>query len=56
MVVQPAQTDTDMWRLADAMVTDSEAEMSAEHGALYADHVAGMKKFIPASQRMAVLR
>jgi NAD(P)-dependent dehydrogenase (short-subunit alcohol dehydrogenase family) len=53
-IVEPAQTDTDMWRLADAMVTDTEAGMSAEIGALYAGHVAGMKKFIPAARRLTV--
>ncbi|MCZ8382602.1 SDR family NAD(P)-dependent oxidoreductase [Mycobacterium sp. CPCC 205372] len=53
-VVEPAQTDTDMWRLADTMVTDTEAGMSAEFAALYAGHIAGMKKFVPAARRMTV--
>jgi NAD(P)-dependent dehydrogenase (short-subunit alcohol dehydrogenase family) len=53
-VVEPAQTDTDMWRLADTMVTDTEAGMPAEYAALYAGHIAGMKKFVPAARRMTV--
>ena len=53
-LVEPAQTDTDMWRTADAMVEETEAALTPEHRALYARHIAGMKKFIPVSQRMAV--
>lgn len=54
VVVEPAQTDTDMWRTADSMVTDIEGSLSAEHRSLYAKHIAGMKKMIPMSQRIAV--
>jgi NAD(P)-dependent dehydrogenase (short-subunit alcohol dehydrogenase family) len=54
VIIEPAQTDTDMWRTADDMVTDLEGALSAEHKALYARHIAGMKKTIPMSQRMAV--
>jgi len=54
VVVEPAQTDTDMWRTADTMVEDLEAGLSAEHRSLYAKHIAGFKKMIPVSQRMAV--
>ncbi len=54
IVVEPAQTDTDMWRTADAMVEDLEAGLSAEHRNLYAKHIAGFKKMIPVSQRIAV--
>ena len=36
VVVEPAQTDTDMWRTADAVVDETEAAMSAEHRELYA--------------------
>ncbi|MEV3903585.1 SDR family NAD(P)-dependent oxidoreductase [Mycobacterium sp. NPDC050551] len=53
-VVEPAQTDTDMWRLADTMVTDTEAGLSAGYRAMYAGHIAGMKKFVPAARRMTV--
>jgi NAD(P)-dependent dehydrogenase (short-subunit alcohol dehydrogenase family) len=54
VVVEPAQTDTDMWRTADDMVAELEAGLSAEHRGLYAKHIAGFKKMIPMSQRMAV--
>jgi NAD(P)-dependent dehydrogenase (short-subunit alcohol dehydrogenase family) len=54
IVVEPAQTDTDMWRTADTMVADLEAGLSAEHKRLYARHITGFKKMIPVSQRAAV--
>lgn len=53
-VVEPAQTDTDMWRNADDMVLELETSMSAEYRALYDKHIAGMKKFIPMSKKMTV--
>jgi NAD(P)-dependent dehydrogenase (short-subunit alcohol dehydrogenase family) len=53
-VVEPAQTDTDMWRTADAMVADLEEGLTPEHRDLYARHIAGFKKMIPLSQKMAV--
>lgn len=54
VVVEPAQTDTDMWRTADTMAEETEAALDPEHRRLYAEHIAGLKKRIPASQRMAV--
>ena len=54
VLVEPAQTDTDVWRTADAVAQETEAALTPEHRALYARHIAGMKKFIPVSQRMAV--
>jgi NAD(P)-dependent dehydrogenase (short-subunit alcohol dehydrogenase family) len=54
VIVEPAQTDTDMWRTADTAVTESEAAMTPEHRDLYARHISGMKKLIPTSQRIAV--
>jgi NAD(P)-dependent dehydrogenase (short-subunit alcohol dehydrogenase family) len=53
VVVEPAQTDTDMWATADALIDDTAAAMSAEHRELYARHLAGLKKSIPLSQRLA---
>jgi NAD(P)-dependent dehydrogenase (short-subunit alcohol dehydrogenase family) len=53
-VVEPAQTDTDLWRSADQSVADMEAAMTAQHRALYSKHVAGMRKSIPMAQRLAV--
>ena len=54
VLVEPAQTDTDMWRKADDLVLETEAAMTPEHRELYAEHIAGMKKFIPVSRKMAV--
>ncbi|MBY0291037.1 MAG: SDR family NAD(P)-dependent oxidoreductase [Mycobacteriaceae bacterium] len=54
IVVEPAQTDTDMWRTADAMVEDLEAGLTPEHRGLYAKHIAGFKKMVPVSQKIAV--
>ena len=53
-VVQPAQTDTDLWRNADQSVAEMEAALAPQHRALYTKHVAGMRKAIPMSQRLAV--
>jgi NAD(P)-dependent dehydrogenase (short-subunit alcohol dehydrogenase family) len=53
VIVEPAQTDTDMWRTADQMVAETEAALTPELRALYVRHIAGMKKFVPISQRMA---
>jgi NAD(P)-dependent dehydrogenase (short-subunit alcohol dehydrogenase family) len=54
VIVEPAQTDTDMWRTADTMVTEVEAGLTPEMRALYTKHIAGMKKMVPVSQRIAV--
>lgn len=54
VIVEPAQTDTDMWRTADTMVEELEAGLSPSQRSLYRRHIAGMKKMIPVSQRMAV--
>lgn len=54
VVVEPAQTDTDLWRKADDMVTEVEAALTPEHRALYASHIRGFRKTIPMSRRLAV--
>jgi NAD(P)-dependent dehydrogenase (short-subunit alcohol dehydrogenase family) len=54
VIIEPAQTDTDMWRTADSMVADLEAGLTQEHRDLYAKHIAGMKKMVPMSQKIAV--
>lgn len=54
VVVEPAQTDTDMWRTADTQAEETEAALTPAIRQLYADHIAGLKKRIPAAQRMAV--
>ncbi len=53
-VVEPAQTDTDMWRTADATVDDTIAAMTDDSPRLYDRHLVGLKKSIPVSQKMAV--
>jgi NAD(P)-dependent dehydrogenase (short-subunit alcohol dehydrogenase family) len=53
ILVEPAMTDTDLWRKAPETLEDGEAGMSAEHRELYADHLAGMRKTIPRMQKMA---
>jgi NAD(P)-dependent dehydrogenase (short-subunit alcohol dehydrogenase family) len=54
VLVEPAQTDTDMWRRADAVMAETEAALTPEHRSLYAKHLAGMKKVVAVSQRIAV--
>jgi NAD(P)-dependent dehydrogenase (short-subunit alcohol dehydrogenase family) len=54
VIVEPAQTDTDMWATADDMVEQAEAALTPEQRDLYTRHIAGMKKMIPVSQKMAV--
>jgi NAD(P)-dependent dehydrogenase (short-subunit alcohol dehydrogenase family) len=54
VVVEPAQTDTDIWRTADNMVAEMESELTPEQRTLYAKNIAGFKKMIPMSQRMAL--
>lgn len=53
VLVEPAMTDTDLWRKAPEALEDGEAGMSAEHRELYADHLAGMRRTIPRMQKMA---
>ncbi len=53
ILVEPAMTDTDLWRDAPQTLEEGEAEMSDEHRQLYADHLAGMRKAIPRIQKMA---
>jgi NAD(P)-dependent dehydrogenase (short-subunit alcohol dehydrogenase family) len=52
-LVEPAQTDTDLWRRADDELESTVALLSAEHRNLYAKHIEGYRKSIPRSQRMA---
>jgi NAD(P)-dependent dehydrogenase (short-subunit alcohol dehydrogenase family) len=54
VVVEPAQTDTDIWRTADAMVDETVAAMTDDARRLYDKHLVGLKKSIPLSQRTAV--
>lgn len=52
-LVEPAQTDTDVWRQADTELDDSVAAMTPEQRELYGAHIAGMRRVVTMSQRMA---
>jgi NAD(P)-dependent dehydrogenase (short-subunit alcohol dehydrogenase family) len=53
VLVEPAQTDTDLWRQAPETLETGVGEMSAEHRELYSGHLDGMRKAIPRIQKMA---
>jgi NAD(P)-dependent dehydrogenase (short-subunit alcohol dehydrogenase family) len=53
VLIEPAMTDTDLWRKAPETLDAGEDGMSQEHRDLYADHLAGMRKTIPRIQKMA---
>jgi len=53
VLVEPAQTDTDMWRLAGDQLEDTVAQLSPEIRRLYAKHIEGQRKSIPKGQKMA---
>jgi NAD(P)-dependent dehydrogenase (short-subunit alcohol dehydrogenase family) len=53
VLVEPAQTDTDMWRNAESTFAEQVATLSPEHRELYAKHIEGWRKSIPRSQKMA---
>jgi NAD(P)-dependent dehydrogenase (short-subunit alcohol dehydrogenase family) len=53
VLVEPAMTDTDLWRKAPETLEAEVAEMAAEHRDLYAEHLDGMRRTIPRIQKMA---
>jgi NAD(P)-dependent dehydrogenase (short-subunit alcohol dehydrogenase family) len=53
VLVEPAMTDTDLWRDAPATLEAEAADMSVAHRNLYAEHLEGMRKVIPRIQKMA---
>ena len=53
VLVEPAQTDTDMWRKAEEAFEEQLATISDEHRTLYAKHVEGFRRSIPRNQKMA---
>jgi NAD(P)-dependent dehydrogenase (short-subunit alcohol dehydrogenase family) len=53
ILIEPAQTDTDLWRNAEQTFTETVAALTPRHRELYAKHLEGMRKAIPMSQRMA---
>lgn len=54
VLVEPAQTDTDVWRLADDAFEQSAAALKPEARPLYAKHIDGYRKVIRMSQRAAL--
>jgi NAD(P)-dependent dehydrogenase (short-subunit alcohol dehydrogenase family) len=52
-LVEPAQTDTDLWQGAEAELDRTVAALTREGRELYAKHIAGYRKSIPMSQRLA---
>jgi NAD(P)-dependent dehydrogenase (short-subunit alcohol dehydrogenase family) len=52
-LIEPAQTDTDLWRDAEAALEESIATLTPEYRAMYAKHIKGMRRMIPLSQRIA---
>lgn len=52
-LIEPAQTDTDLWRKADDAFDENLATLTGEHRALYARHAEGFKRTIPMSQKLA---
>ncbi len=53
VLVEPAQTDTDLWRTADDDAERATQLLTPDYQQLYARHIAGFRKTIPRSQRMA---
>ncbi|MBS1863060.1 MAG: SDR family oxidoreductase [Actinobacteria bacterium] len=53
VLVEPAMTDTDLWREAPATLETGAAEMSAAHRDLYREHLDGMRRAIPRIQKLA---
>lgn len=53
VLIEPAQTDTDLWRLADRDFDQGVARLTPEQRELYAKHLEGFRKTIPRSQRAA---
>jgi NAD(P)-dependent dehydrogenase (short-subunit alcohol dehydrogenase family) len=52
-LVEPAMTDTDLWRNAPETLEAEMAAMSDEHRDLYGEHLDGMRRTIPRIQKLA---
>jgi NAD(P)-dependent dehydrogenase (short-subunit alcohol dehydrogenase family) len=53
VLIEPAMTDTDLWRKAPETLESGEEQMSAEHRTLYAGHLDGIRRTIPRMQKLA---
>jgi NAD(P)-dependent dehydrogenase (short-subunit alcohol dehydrogenase family) len=54
VVVQPAQTDTDIWRTADTQLEETAAAVAPQMRELYDRHISGYRKAVRRSQKTAV--
>ena len=52
-LIEPAQTDTEIWQGADEQLEATVASLTPEHRRLYAGHIEGYRKSIPRSQKLA---
>jgi NAD(P)-dependent dehydrogenase (short-subunit alcohol dehydrogenase family) len=52
-LIEPAQTDTDMWGQADDVLDQTVAALRPEHRELYAKHIEGARRMIKVSQKIA---
>lgn len=52
-LIEPAQTDTEMWQQAQQTLDAEVAKMAPGHQQLYAAHIEGFRKIIPLSQKLA---
>ncbi len=53
VLIEPAMTDTDLWRNAPETLETDVAGMTPEHRDLYDGHLTGMRRTIPRIQKMA---
>ena len=53
VLVEPAQTDTDMWRGAEAELEQTVATLTPQHRELYARHIEGFRRTIPVSLKLS---
>lgn len=54
VLIEPGAIDTDMWRTAMDTVAETEAKLPPAVRALYARHLAGMRKTVPRMQKAAI--
>lgn len=54
VLIEPAQTDTDMWRNAEDLLESTVDALPSEMRTLYAGHIEGQRKAVPKSQKMAI--
>ena len=53
VLIEPAQTDTDLWRKAEAALDADLDRLTAAHRELYAGHIEGARRTIPRAQKLA---